>query len=150
MPGLPDVHYDTKLTTALDYASASADRNGAGLDMRGYAGVRAIVKFAAIAAGAVTSIKLQQSDDDGGSDAYSDIEGSAMTVAADDDDQIFATTLVNPQKRYVRVVVDKDASNATAEMAIYEQFRPERWPTTPDLTDEVTTEHLHSPDEGTA
>ena len=36
MPGLPDVHYDTKLTTALDYASASADRNGAGLDMRGY------------------------------------------------------------------------------------------------------------------
>ena len=43
---------NVKISTALDYASGTADRNGATLDMAGWDGVLMIVKFVTIAAGA--------------------------------------------------------------------------------------------------
>lgn len=140
---------NVKTSTALDYASGTADRNGATLDMQNFESVKMIVKFAAIADGAVTSIKAQQGDESNLSDA-SDLEGSGQTIAADDDDQIFIIDLVKPTKRYVRVVIDKDAANAVAEMALYEQYDPREKPVTLTVADEVTYERLISPDEGTA
>jgi hypothetical protein len=139
-----------KVTTALDYASANADRDGAGLDMSGFEGVLMVVKFAAIAAGAVTSIKAQQSDDDGVADAYSDLLGSKIDVAADDDNQIFIIDLVKPRKRFVRLVVDKDAANVTAESALYIQYGAHKKPVVQTVADEVTYERHVSPDEGVA
>ncbi len=141
---------EAKITTALDYVSGTASRDGAGLDMQGYDSVAMIVKFAAIAAGATTSIKAQQSSDDGSSDAYSDLEGTAQTVAADDDNQVFVIDLVRPTKRYVRLVVTKDGANAAAESAIYVQYGAKDLPVTMNVTDEVTAETHVSPAEGTA
>jgi len=117
-----NIDQQTALTSGLDYASGTATRNGVGLSMAGYDGVRVIVKFAAIAAGAVTTIKAQQSSDNGSADAYSDIAGSEQTIAATDDDKIFTIDINRPLKSWVRVVVVKDATNATAEMAVYEQY----------------------------
>lgn len=139
----------TKVTTALDYASGSADRNGATLDMKGFEGVLMVTKFAVIAAGAVTSIKAQQGAESDLSDA-ADLAGTGQTVAADDDNQIFAIDLFRPLERYVRIVVDKDGANAAAEDAIYIQYGAGSRPTVFAVADAVNLEQFESPAEGTA
>ena len=147
--GIPKGITELQIKSALDYASASADRNGATLDMFGFRGVLMCVKFAAIATGAVTKIKAQQGADSGLSDA-ADIAGTGITVADDDDNQTFIIDLYEPVERYVRVVVDKDAVNATAEVAWYIQYGATARPTTPTIADAVTYERHMSPAEGTA
>lgn len=137
------------IRTALDYTSGSADRNGETFDTQGFDGVMAVVKFATIAAGATTSIKMQQGAASDMSDA-ADLAGTGISVADDDDNQIFIIDLYRPQERYVRVVVDKDATNATAESAIYIGYSARSLPTDMALTDEVTYELHVSPSEGTA
>ncbi len=141
---------ESKIVTALDYASGTASRNGAACDMQGFEAVAMIVKFATIAVGATTSIKAQQSSDNGSADAYSDLEGTGQTVAADDDNQVFVIDLVRPTKRYVRLVVTKDGANAAAESAIYLLYGAKDLPVTMNVTDEVTAETHVSPAEGTA
>jgi len=69
-----------KVTDGLDYASGTADRNGVVLDMANWEGVLMVVKFATIAAGAVTSIKAQQGAASNLSDA-ADLAGTGQTVA---------------------------------------------------------------------
>ncbi len=147
-----DLSSTVKVSTALDFlaASAAVDRNGAGLDMAGFEGVMMVVKFAAIAAGAATTIKMQQSDDNGVADGYSDLEGTGIAIAADDDDQVFIIDLVKPQKRWVRVVVDKDAANATNECALYLQYDARDLPVVQTVANEVTFERHVSPAEGVA
>lgn len=147
-----DLSSVAKVTTALDFlaVSAAVDRNGAGLDMAGFDGVLMIVKMADIAAGAVTSIKAQQSDDNGVTDAYSDLEDTGIAIADNDDDQVFIIDLVQPRKRWVRLLVDKDAANATNECALYVQYAARNHPVTQTVADEVTYERHVSPDEGVA
>ena len=138
-----------KVTTALDYVSGSADRNGVTLDMLGFEGVLMIVKFAAIATGAVTHIKAQQGAASNLSDA-ADLAGTRQNVADDDDNQIFMIDLFKPTERYVRLVVDKDATNAVAESAVYVQYGAHKLPVSNNVMDAVTTELHVSPVEGTA
>lgn len=147
-----DLSSNVKVSTALDFLAASAalDRDGAGLDMAGFDGVMMVVKFADIAAGAVTTIKAQQSDDNGVADDWSDLAGTGIAIADDDDNQVFIIDLVKPQKRFVRVVVDKDAANATNECALYVQYDARDLPVVQTVVNEVTYERHVSPDEGAA
>ena len=147
-----DLSSNVKVSTALDFlaASAAVDRDGAGLDMAGFDGVLMVVKMADIAAGAVTAIKAQQSDDNGVGDGWSDVEGTGIAIAADDDNQVFIIDLVKPTKRWVRVVVDKDAANATNECALYLQYGPRDLPVAQTVANEVTYERHVSPAEGVA
>ena len=148
--GIPKGITEFKFTEALPIAgAASADRNGAILDMMGYRGVLMCVKFGAIATGAVTSIKAQQ-DSAVGMGGAADLLGTAIAVVDDDDDQMFIIDLYEPTKRYVRLVVDKDTSNNTVETASYIQYGARNRPTTPTVTDKVTYERHESPAEGTA
>jgi hypothetical protein len=145
MKGITDV----KITTALDYVSGTADRNGAILDMADYRGVLMIVKFATIAPGATTSVKAQQDTAVGGG-TMADLLGTGITVVDDDDNQIFVIDLYEPAERYVRLVVDKDAANATGESAVYVQYGSRKRPVTNTVTDLVTYERHMTPAEGTA
>lgn len=138
-----------KIVKALDYAEAAADRAGATLDMAGFDGVLMIVQFAAIAGSAVTSIKAQQ-DSDSGMGTVADLTGTAITVADDDDNQIFVIDLYRPTERYVRVYVDKDTSHNSAESAIYIQYQAHERAFSGSVTDLVTAEAHMSPAEGTA
>jgi len=133
------------ISDVLDYASGTADRNSASVDMAGKEWVLFIAKFATVAAGAVTSVKLQQSADDS---SFADLAGTGITVAADDDNQSFAIALYRPSDRYVRLVVDKDAANATAETAI--AISDPAGVGLASITDEITVEMHYSPAEGTA
>ena len=111
--GIPKGITEFAFTEALPYADGTADREGAILDMMGYRGVLMVVKFAAIEALGVNSIKAQQ-DTAVGMGAAADLFGTAMTVAANDDDQIFILDLYEPTERYVRLYVDKDTTHTCA------------------------------------
>jgi len=140
---------NVQIRTALDHAEGSADRNGAEFDMQGFEGVLMVVKFGDIAGSATTTIKAQQ-DTATGMGSAADLEGTGISVADDDDNQIFIIDLYRPQERFVRVVVDKDASHNTEEMAFYVGYGAHKLPVTQTLADEVTYELHVSPDEGTA
>lgn len=137
-----------KITVGLAYASGTADRNGATLDMQGWDGVLMIFQFGTIATGAVTSIKAQQGAASNLSDA-ADLAGTAQTVADDDDSKVKYIDLWQPRERYVRCVVDKDTTNACAETVTYIQYRGQEVPPSAHGTGVAGEAHL-SPAEGTA
>ena len=136
-----------KITTALDYASGTADRNGATLDMKGYDGVLVVCKLATIATNATTSIKMQSGAASDMSDA-ADLTGTGVTIADDDDNEVKFIDLYQPRERYVRCVMDKDTSNACAESVVYIQYRGKSAPVT--QPSGVEGETHQSPAEGTA
>ena len=121
--------------------------NGAALDMQGYEGAVAIIEMGTIAATAVTSIKWQQSDTTTSAD-FSDLEGTGIDVADDDDDKIFVSELYRPTKRYVRIVVARATANAAVRAATYIQYKARSAPVTQGT--DVTTELSVGPTEGTA
>jgi|AGTN01.1.fsa_nt_gi hypothetical protein len=103
----------------LDYASGTADREAAAFDMSFCNQVLGIVKLAAVASSAVTDIRWQQADDSSFSVNVETLAGTSISIADDDDNQVFASMLIRPTRRYVRIVINKDASNATAEVVVY-------------------------------
>lgn len=140
---------ETKITRVSDaVAAGTTDVNSTGVDMSGFSAVAFLVALGTLTATAVTSIKLQQSDDDGSADAYSDLEGSAITVADDDDNQIFVAEVVRPGKKYVRCVVDRGTANAVIDSIVAIQHQARSVPTTQPAT--TTVESSVSPAEGTA
>lgn len=136
-------------TTRVNNAAAAGttDINTSSVDMAGYEGVRFTVLFGAIVAGAVTSVKAAQSADDS---TFNDLEGSAITVADDDDNQAFIIDVWRPVDRYVRVTIDRGTQNATVDGVIAEQYGPRVLAPTNDATTVGGQEVHTSPAEGTA
>lgn len=131
-------------------AAAQTDIEATGVAMDNFEGVKFYVAFGTITTGAVTSCKLQQSDDNGVADGWSDLEDSGITVADDDDNQVVVLDCYRPQKRYVRPVVDRGTQNAVVDGIIAVQYGPRVLPTTDDTTTVVGRVLVVSPDEGTA
>lgn len=131
-------------------AGTSVITPSAGIDMAGFDGCMFAVSFGTITAGAVTSIKVQQSSDDGVADAYSDLEGTSQTVADDDDNQVFLVDVFKPRKRYLKVIVSRATQNAVLDGILAMQYAPRVRPTTQDATTVGGTEVHASPAEGTA
>jgi len=116
-----------KILNALDYASGTASRNGAEVDMQDWDGVIAVVKLATIAASAVGDIHWEQ-DTATGMGSAADLTGTAIAIGEDDDDEIYVSELYRPLERFVRIVVTKDASNAQAESAVYILYKGDKLP----------------------
>ncbi len=140
---------DLQIRKALAYASGTADRTGEIIDMAGFDWILAVVSVAAVAAGGANSIKWQQGAAPAMGDA-ADLAGTKIDIADDDDNQVFASLLIKPRERYVRLYVDKDTSNACAESAIYILGGARSLPALANITDELTVERHESPAEGTA
>ena len=138
----------TRVSNAV--AAGTTDINSSSVDMANFEGVVFDVFFGTLTSTAVTSIKLQQSSDDGVSDAFSDLEASSVTVADDDDNQQAVAEVWRPQKRYVRCVVDRGTANAVVDAIGATQYQPRVLPTTDDASTIVGRVVLTSPDEGTA
>ena len=137
----------TRVSNAV--AAGTTDVNSTGVDMNGYDDVTFVVDFGAITATAVTSVKAQQSDDDAVADAYSDLEGTSVSVADDDDAGIVVLQVHKPLKRYVRCVIDRGTENAVIDTAVAVQSMAHEEPVTQDST-VVGSEYHVSPAEGTA
>jgi hypothetical protein len=140
---------DIQIRKGLAYASGTADREGAIMDMANHEWIMAVVICAAVHNSATYSVKWQQDTDSAGG-TMADLLGTGLTIAGSDDDQVFVTALIKPRERYVRLYVDKDASNACAESVVYILGGGRTLPRLANVTDEMTFEVHESPAEGTA
>lgn len=137
----------TRVSNAV--AAGDTDVNCSILDMQGFLGVSFEAFFGALTATAVTGIKVQQGDQSNLSDA-ADLEGSALAIADDEDNQVLITDIFRPLKRYVRLVITRGTADAVIDAAVGHQYRPIKPPVTQDSTTIAASELLASPDEGTA
>ena len=111
--GIPKSIQDFAVTEALPYVSGTADRTGAIIDMIDFRGIFVVVQFLAIHDSCVTTLKWQHDSDVAGG-TMADLLGTGISVAGDDDGQIFILDLWEPVERFVRLYVDKNAANAIA------------------------------------
>lgn len=139
-----------KLTRVIDrIAAGSSDETGGTIDMKGFENVTFIVGFGTIVSAAVTGIRVEQGAASGMGDA-TDLEGSAIGVADDDDTSIVAIEIIKPRERYLRVVVDRATQNAEIDFGLAIQSGPRAKPVTHDADTVLGSETHTSPAEGTA
>lgn len=148
---MAELFEDMKLTRVKAASAAGQTAvNSDPVDMSGYDAALFFTTFGAITSGGAQSIKVQQSDDNAAADDYDDLEGTGITVAADDDGQTFGVQIIKPTKRYLRLVV----SRATQDSVVGEIYAllmgGDVRPITSTVTDVATFESHESPAEGTA
>lgn len=129
-------------------SAGTTDLTSEAIDTAGYQGARLIFGFGAITTNAVTSVKVTQCDTSGGT--YADLEGSAVTVADDDDNQIVVIDIFKPRERYLKTVIDRGTQNAVVDFLIVELYNPHVIPAATSDATVVATEKHTSPAEGTA
>lgn len=138
---------DFKLTLVnAATAAGTTDIEATSVDMRDYDAVLFFTTFGTITAGAATNIHVETSSDNA---SFNDLEGTGVTVAADDDGETFGVEIINPQERYLRLVVDRATQNAVVGEIYALQYRAGTLPITNTVTDTATFESHVSPDEGT-
>jgi cytochrome c oxidase assembly protein Cox11 len=130
-------------------AGTSAQTSSA-IDTAGFEGVKIYSAFGTITSGAVTTVKVQQSSDDGSADAYADLLGTSVTVADDDNNQVVVHDIYRPRERYLKVVIGRGTQNAVIDGVVAVLYGPKESPTTDDTTTVVARETHVSPAEGTA
>lgn len=138
----------TQATTLAAGAAGVTAIKSSAIDMSDYETVLFVIPFGVITAGAVTSIKAQQSVDtvDGN---FVDLAGTSVTVLDTNDDTCFYLEVTKPQKRYVRVQVLRATQNAVVGNILAIQGEGRVKPAIQDTT--ITGGELWvSPDEGTA
>lgn len=138
----------TRVSNAV--AAGSTDSNGSSVDMQGFEGVLFVALFGTLTASAVTGLKAQQSSDDGSSDAFADLAGTAQSIADSKDDDCLVLDVCRPRERYVRPVVTRATANAVIDGVLAIQYGPRAKPTTHDAASIAGSELHVSPAEGTA
>lgn len=132
-------------------AAGTSVQNSSSVDMQGFDAVTFVALFGTISASAVTAIKVQQSDDDGGADDWTDLAGTLSTVMTPttDNNKVLAVEVVRPTKRYLRLVVNRATGNAVIDGVFALKTHPRVSPVTHDTT--VLGVEVHAgPAEGTA
>lgn len=104
----PSDHVLNKLSLAPQAVGAGATVNGTGVDKRGWETAQAAIDIGAVVDAANTSVtvKLQESSDDGVSDAYADVSGAttgAVLNAGQNEPYTFDINL-SDRERYLRLV----------------------------------------------
>ena len=131
-------------------AAGSTDITPTGsIDTKGCRRATFIAELGAIISGAVTGVRVQQSDDNAVADDYTDLTGTALAVADDDDNGVAIVEILEPQKRYLKMIVDRATQNATLEGITVILSEPDSEPVTQDAT-VLGSEFHQSPAEGTA
>jgi hypothetical protein len=96
-------------------AGTSTITPSAGVDMQGFNSAMFLVLLGALTDTTVPSIKIQQSDDDGVADGYSDLEGTAYAVTDADDNKVIAVEVIRPTKRYLKLILARTTANAVLD-----------------------------------
>lgn len=131
-------------------AAGTTTQNGSSVNLEDATGVVFVALLGTITAGAVTSLKAQQSSDDGNSDDWTDIEGSAVTIADDQDNKVAILEVLNPTKKYVRPVLVRGTQNAVIDGVIAIKLNPRKAPPTQPATVMAASKTIYGPKEGTA
>lgn len=123
---------DVKVVPILTYANANADRTSEVIDTAGYGGLAVLVHFAAVDNSVTEDIYLTSSDavtDENTLSSGANVASSSQTVAGTDDNTLKYIDCI-PEKRYYQLVVNKDASNPSAESAVALLYNAKRRPVT--------------------
>lgn len=115
------------------------------VDTQGYGGAFFRTSFGTAASG--NTVKVQQSDDDGVADAYSDLTGTSVTSGTSDED--VWVDVKRPAKRYLKLVVARGTSS-TLESIWVDLYNPTNVPVDNTTSGTITGEAFVQPAEGTA
>lgn len=128
---------------------ATADVTSDAVDMAGFESAIFVVAHGTITDG-TPNIYVQQSSDDGGSDAYSDLEGTSVATADADDNKLTIVEVNHPRKRYLKLIINRGGSTGSVvDGIIVIQGFPRVLPVTQSST--VGASEIHNaPAEGTA
>lgn len=145
---LTDLVRTIRVSDRVAAVAAGQTVNGDGVDLGDADAVRFLVLLGST--DTTGDIKVQQSDDDGVGDDYSDLEGSAVSHTATDDNKILIVDVLRPTKPYLRpvAVLASGTAGTVIDGMIAELYRVNRVPVTQD--DNVSVNTLVSPAEGTA
>jgi hypothetical protein len=91
-------------------------------------GLRFLIGFGAITAGAATSVKLQQGNDGAALADAADVAGSAVVVADTEDGKVVVIDVFQPQFDYMRVVTLRATQNAAVDFVIVEKYGRRKLP----------------------
>ena len=149
--GSGNLSENVKLTRVSNAVAAGTSTiNSSSVDMKEFTGCRFIVGFGTITAGAVTSINVETSNDDGSADSWTELAGTGVTIADSEGSKISFVDIYKPRERYLRCTVERATQNAVVDFIIAEQYAPSIAGTTDDSSTVVTGEVHVSPAEGTA
>lgn len=141
---------DCKITRVSNaVAAGQATTNCTAVDMVGFDSVTFVALIGAIVSTGTVTVKAQQSSDNGSTDAFSDLEGTALAYTDADDNKVAVLEIRQPQKRYVRAVITTATANGTIDGVLAMQTHALAEPVTQSTT--VVGAELHlAPAEGTA
>lgn len=128
--------------------AGTSTQTSSAIDTAGYEGVKIYTALGAITSGSATTVKVQQSSDDG-ADSYADLTGSSIAFADTDDNKVSVHDIYRPQERYLKVVVTRATQNAVIDGIVAVLYGGRKQPTTDD-TSVTSREVWVSPAEGTA
>ncbi len=137
------LYVSTYATAATSTVTSSAIDTSPGSG-QAYSAVLAHVRFGTAAAD--NTLKVQQSSDDGVADAYSDLEGTSVTVGASDE---VVWVDIRPTKRYVKVLALRGTSS-TADPIVALPYNARQEPVDNTIAGTIAGEIHDLPDEGTA
>ena len=100
-------------------------------DVLGFNNICFEMAVGAIVSGAVTSAKLQWSDDNS---TFTDVTGGSVTIADTDDNKIIFFEVNKPKKRYFRIVTSRATQNATVDFLDVKLWNATQVPVTQDAT----------------
>ena len=130
MHNLSNHVYTSLLSTGV--AASSTDWNHAGLDMRGYEGVRFVVGVDSTSTGAPNA-QVEMAATSSFASAI-DVAGSAAFLttgfSTGQATAVLITDVLRPMYRWVRLLVDRVTTGESIHFAIAEQYRPGLLPTT--------------------
>lgn len=143
---------NVKITRVLNATAAGTDDTltSSAIDMQGFDTCLFLAAFGTLTASAVTSIKVQQSDDDGVADGYSDLTGTSVAITDDRDNDCIWVEVTRPSKRYLKLIVTRATANAVVDGVFAFQGAAETVPVTHDTATIYAGEVHVSPEEGTA
>ena len=131
-------------------AAGTSDQTGLSVDMAGFDGCVFIAVLGELSSNQETSMKIQQSSDDGSADAFADLLGTdSGDMEDDDDDQLIIIDINRPLERYLRPILLRATGNAVIDGIIALPYKTRKAPETKGAT--VFAEATFaSPAEGTA
>lgn len=112
-------------------AAGTTAINSDSVDVVGFNNLCFEMAVGAIVSGAVTSAKLQWSDDNS---TFTDVVGGSVTIADTDDNKIIFFEIHKPKKRYFRIATSRATQNATVDFLDAKLWNATQVPVTQDAT----------------
>lgn len=131
-------------------AAGTSVQTSSAVDMQGFDGCLFILAVGALTEDQVTSLKAQQSSDDGVVDGYSDLAGTLVGPLDDaDGNKLLVLDVFRPEKRYLKAVVNRSTANAVIDGVIAIKYSARSLPTSQGASVAAAEAHV-TPAEGTA